>query len=131
MTKTTQTETIFSHPKPRIHPDMLAGILSTPTTTPTPHQDNALHQRDDPRGRVEAAIAFAVGRPQITTYSPVASATLEFLNQTIPGFNKSAFCAEAIEKALQTAHADIWTTISARALAEPQRRKYSTRYGCR
>jgi hypothetical protein len=55
--------------------------------------------------------------------SPVASAVLEYLVRTVPGVNKSAVCADAIERALQDAYPDLWATVCERAAAEPHRKK--------
>lgn len=81
--------------------------------------------------KVAAALAFALGRPQVTTHAPLASALLEYCDHTIPHFNKSAFCARACEAALEAAYPDLWKLFCAQAMTTPRFAKLVRRQGLR
>lgn len=116
---TQPNKTLFSRPKNPIAPDMLAGILSPTDSVPSNHR------ADQPL--VEAALAFAKSRPQTTMHDPLASAILEYLTRTVPGFNKSSFCAAAIDRALQSTYPDLWAMMYDRAQNDPRWRKHGGR----
>ena len=106
-------DTIFTQAKTN-EACVLAGVLSEPTT---PLRANRF-VIDQPK--FDAAVRFALNRPQISTHAPVASALLEYLAHIVPHFNKSEFCATAIETAIQTKHPELWAVFFGHALIEPK-----------
>lgn len=111
---TPNPDTLFTQAKTN-ESRVLEGVLSEPNTPRRVNNRVAIDQT-----KFEAAVRFALNRPQISTHAPVASALLEYLAHTVPHFNKSEFCALAIETALQIKHPELWAVFFGHAMIEPK-----------